>query len=149
MPIFGGASPGWFSFDTPIYSAIGLIGLSFLALYFFGFVSPRAWCKICPSGGLLSLFNKGSLMKKEKDVQKCTKCGICKRVCPMQIKEIYEEKEKKSVDSTKCIRCFSCTDHCPEEDCLKVKIFGKTLFRSGGSLKTKIDKPKKKILKRK
>jgi hypothetical protein len=136
-PLFGGGPIGQFSLDTPIYSSLTIIGVSFLLLYFLGLISPRSWCKICPLGAMLSLFNKGSLVKMEKDVKKCTKCGICKRVCPMQIKEVYEEKEVNQVDTTDCIKCFDCTEHCPERNCLEIKFFRKTIFRSGDNFKNK------------
>lgn len=138
FPLLGGkTSPAAFSFDSPIYITLSVIGISFLLFYLFGAFSPRAWCKICPSGTLISIFNKGSLLTMEKNVRKCNKCGTCKRVCPMQIKKVYEERNNKNVDSPECIRCFSCIDHCPEADCLKVKFIGKTIFKSGKTFRNK------------
>jgi ferredoxin-type protein NapH len=144
IPLFGNLKPVLYSFDTPLISAISIIGVALLGLYLTGFFVRRMWCRICPTGFLLSFFNKGCLITKEKDVLKCTKCGICKRVCYMQNKDIYEEKEKKEVNFGDCVHCFRCVDKCPEPDCLKVKFAGKTLFKSGSDFSGKSnDKLKK------
>ena len=143
MPLFSGNSPGYYSFSTPLYAIFTLVGIAFLALFFSGFVFKRPFCRICPSGTLLSLFNVGSLLSKEKDVQKCTKCGICARVCPMDNKNVYREKANKKIDSANCVRCFSCIENCPEKDCLKLNFAGKSIMRSGKKL-TREPKSKKK-----
>lgn len=71
-----------------------ILGLVTVAAFFF----RRSWCKICPLGGLIALFNRFppfkwiSGVRLNKVEEKCTKCGICKRVCPTQVKEVYEKK---------------------------------------------------------
>ena len=65
----------------------------------------------------------------EKTEEKCTKCGICKRVCASQVKEVYENKGG-DVTTSKCILCLRCVEMCPEDDCLKFKVAGKSVFRS-------------------
>jgi polyferredoxin len=119
-----------YSFDLPILTAFSITGLLFLLIFFMGFFVRRSWCRLCPSGALISLFNLGGAITKEKDTQKCTKCGICARVCPMQNKNVYKEKVNKNVNSRDCIRCFRCVDMCPENECLKIKFFGKKIFES-------------------
>jgi ferredoxin-type protein NapH len=95
----------------------------------------RFWCRICPLGGLTALFStftpfkRVSLMRLHKIEEKCTKCGICKRVCPTQVTEVYEEKGG-DVTTSGCILCFRCVEMCPYEDTLKVKVAGKTVFKS-------------------
>ncbi len=95
----------------------------------------RLWCRICPLGGLTGLFSrfppfkKISLLRLEKDKEKCTKCGICKRVCPPQIKEVYE-KEGGDVTTSACILCLRCIEMCPYDDCLKLTLAGKIMFKS-------------------
>jgi ferredoxin len=130
FPLITGDMPGWWFFGDPLNIIISLLGISFLILFFMSFFGKRLWCKICPTGALLSLFNKGGAIIKEKDVKKCTKCGICERVCPMDNKKVFDEKKKKIVNSYNCINCFRCTDKCPEDDCLKAKFFGWTMFTS-------------------
>jgi ferredoxin len=130
FPLISGLKPTWFDFNNPIAVIMSLIGILFFIFIFMGFFGKRIWCRFCPNGIIQSWFNKGSLFVKEKDVTKCTKCGICKRTCPMDNDTVYNEKTKKNVNSKDCINCFTCVDKCPENDCLKVKFAGKTIFRS-------------------
>jgi len=112
------------------YGIFTIISVIFTLLLLASFSIKRTWCRICPSGLLLSFFNRGGLLNKEKDVLKCTRCGICLNVCPLQNENVYLEKKKKKVDFADCIHCFRCIDSCPEDDCLKVKFLGKTIFKS-------------------
>jgi ferredoxin len=108
-----------------------ILGLVTVAAFFF----RRSWCRICPLGGLIALFNRFppfkwvSGVRLEKTEEKCTKCGICKRVCPTQVKEVYENKGG-DVTTSNCTLCLRCVEMCPEDDCLKFKAAGKTVFRS-------------------
>jgi polyferredoxin len=128
FPILSLNKPAWFQFDNPITIVLSIIGIIFLALLFAGFFGKRIWCRFCPNGIVQSWFNKGCLITKEKEIQKCTRCG--KRVCPMDNEHVFEEKKKKNMSSRDCINCFTCVDKCPEDSCLKVKFLGKTIFKS-------------------
>jgi ferredoxin-type protein NapH len=130
FPLISGHIPNGFDFSTPILFVMGVLGIIFLVMLGLGFFGKRIWCMFCPNGIILSWFNKGCLVTKEKDDKKCTKCGICKRVCPMNNEEVYNEKTKKNVSSQNCINCFTCVEHCPEEKCLTAKFAGITLFES-------------------
>ena len=44
------------------------------------------------------------------DENRCTKCGVCIRVCPFQA---YGEGVNPAFDSSKCIRCGLCQSMCP------------------------------------
>ena len=142
FPLISGATPTWFAFNNPFAIIFSIIGIFFILLLLLGFFGKRIWCRFCPNGIILSWFNKGCLVNKEKDVKKCTKCGICKRVCPMDNEEVYNEKSKKNVNNQNCIDCFTCIDKCPEDDCLQVKFAGKKLFSS--RYRRVVDKEKKK-----
>jgi len=130
FPLITGDLPGWWYFSSPLHATISIIGILFFVIFFLSFFGKSLWCKLCPTGALLSLFNKGGAITKVKDVKKCTKCGVCERVCPMDLKKVFEEKKKKIVNSFSCINCFRCVDKCPENDCLKVNFFKWTIFRS-------------------
>ncbi len=99
------------------------------------FFFRRSWCRICPLGGLVALFNRFppfkwvSGVRLNKTEEKCTRCGICKRVCPTQVKEVYEQKSG-DVASSQCIFCLRCVEMCPSEDCLQFKFAGKTVCKS-------------------
>jgi polyferredoxin len=99
------------------------------------FFVRRVWCRFCPTGSSLAVVNRFRGFKwtpalhLDKDEEKCTKCGICKRVCPVQVTEVYEQKGGKIMTSM-CMLCFRCVEMCPYEGCLKVNVAGKTVFKS-------------------
>jgi ferredoxin-type protein NapH len=99
------------------------------------FVYRRFWCRICPLGALTALFStftpfkKIALTKLQKNAETCTKCGVCKRVCPTQVTEIYTQKGG-DVTVSGCMLCFRCVEMCPYENTLSIEIAGKTIFKS-------------------
>jgi ferredoxin-type protein NapH len=110
--------------------------LIFLGLVFVGsFFIRRSWCRFCPTGISLAVVNKlkgfkwAPVLYLDKNETKCTKCGICKRVCPVQVTEVYEEKGGKIMTSM-CMLCLRCVEMCPYEDCLRLNLGGKTVFKS-------------------
>jgi ferredoxin-type protein NapH len=110
--------------------------LIFLALTVVGsFFVRRVWCRFCPTGSSLAVVNRfkgfkwAPLLHLDKDETKCTKCGICKRVCPVQVTEVYEQKGGKIMTSM-CVLCLRCVEMCPYEDCLKLNLGAKTVFKS-------------------
>ena len=110
---------------------LAILAIVTAAAFFF----RRSWCKICPLGALIALFNRFppfkwvSGVRLNKVEEKCTKCGICKRVCPTQVKEVYEQKSG-DVATSQCIYCLRCVEMCPYEDCLQFKFAGKTVCKS-------------------
>jgi ferredoxin-type protein NapH len=114
-----------------------LIAVTILALAY-----RRFWCRICPLGGLTALFStltpfkQVALTKLDKDAEKCTKCGVCKRVCPTQVTEIYEQKGG-DVTVSGCMLCVRCVEMCPYKDALKLKFAGKTVMSSRNWLEPK------------
>ena len=123
--------PFWItgSYLTSINIAI-LITITALSLAY-----RRFWCRICPLGGLTALFStftpfkQIALTRLHKDEQKCTKCGVCKRVCPTQATQVYEKKGG-DVTESRCMLCARCVEMCPYEDALSLKIAGKTVMKS-------------------
>jgi len=115
---------------------VTITALIFVALTVVGsFFVRRVWCRFCPTGSSIAILNRlkgfkwAPVLHLDKDEEKCTKCGICKRVCPVQVTEVYEQKGGKIMTSM-CMLCTRCVEMCPYEDCLKVKLGGKTIFRS-------------------
>lgn len=70
----------------------------------------RPFCKyLCPLGALYGLFNPVSLYHFTVDMDKCTGCGACEKVCPMDV------KVRENPDSMECIRCMECRKVCTAE----------------------------------
>jgi polyferredoxin len=111
--------------------AIAFVGLTLIGSFFV----RRVWCRFCPTGASLAVVNRfkgfkwAPLLHLEKDEEKCTKCGVCKRVCQSQVNDVYEQKGGK-INTSMCMLCLRCTEMCPYEDTLKVKLGNKTLFQS-------------------
>jgi ferredoxin-type protein NapH len=115
-----------------------------IAVTIVAFAYRRFWCRICPLGGLTALFStftpfkQVALMKLQKNETSCTKCGVCKRVCPTQVTAMYEQKGG-DVTVSGCMLCFRCVEMCPEKDTLRIEFAGKEVFKSRNWL----DKPEK------
>ena len=95
----------------------------------------RFWCRICALGGLIDIFSTHrpfkhiALIRLKKNEIKCTKCGICKRVCHTQVTDVYDQRGG-DVTVSGCMLCLRCVEMCPEKDALEVKFAGKTIFKS-------------------
>jgi polyferredoxin len=109
---------------------ISLIVITALALAY-----RRFFCRICPLGAITAAFSSFTpfkqiaITKLEKNEQKCTKCGVCKRVCPTQATDVYEKKGG-DVTESRCILCARCVEACPYEDALSLKVAGQTVMHS-------------------
>ncbi len=124
------------SYVTSINLAI-LITITILSLAY-----RRFWCRICPLGALTAFFStftpfkQIALTRLHKNEQKCTKCGVCKRVCPTQATQMYEKKGG-DVTESRCMLCARCVEICPYEDALKLTFAGKTVVNSRNWLEEK------------
>jgi polyferredoxin len=108
------------------------------------FMYRRFWCRFCPTGITIAALNRFKafkwmpLLHINKVEEKCTKCGICKRVCPVQVTDVYEQKGG-DIRSSMCLNCMRCIEMCPYEGCLKMNLAGKTVFQSRNWLEPSID----------
>ncbi len=118
-----GAEP-W-SNKLPLIAIASLVVFSVSAFFL-----PMAFCRICPMGGLMALFGRTSLPLLKKDPDKCTKCRICARVCPLDHDRVYEDMEKDDVGGEDCTLCGKCVEYCPEEGCLSINYGPFTLTSS-------------------
>jgi len=51
-------------------------------------------------------------MSAKVDARKCTGCGTCVGMCPVQAIEIQKEK---AIISDNCVECGVCINECPKE----------------------------------
>ena len=52
-------------------------------------------------------------MAVKVDLEKCTGCGSCAEVCPVDAIRI--EKDKAKIDENECVDCGTCIDECQSE----------------------------------
>ena len=132
MPIFEGNFQ-YFSIETTNTITIVMTGLSLSLTAFFMvgmFFKERFFCVFCPLLALLSLIEKIGLIKIKKNVEGCIGCGSCERLCPMDIRDVHNEKEKADVTTQDCMLCMKCTESCSHDKVLSIVIFGKKVFSS-------------------
>ncbi|MCL4429802.1 MAG: 4Fe-4S binding protein [Chloroflexi bacterium] len=121
----------WAGTDIGQTISVVFVGLTLVGSFFI----RRLWCRFCPTGVSLAVVNRfkgfkwAPMLHIDKDEEKCTKCGVCKRVCPVQVTEVYEQKGGK-IKTSQCMLCARCVEMCPYESTLKVKLGNKTLFKS-------------------
>ena len=143
LPIFNGdlseiyidfsSGPGLFLTSV----AVVLTGLLLTS----AFVKRRFLCSYCPMLALLSFFDKIGFTSLRKEGQRCTRCGNCSRACPMEIREIEEEKALTNLVTQDCILCMRCVEVCPEDEALQVRFMGIPIFTATerGFLKRQAD----------
>ena len=99
--------------QMPFTFYIGFFAFIFLLVS--SIAIERFWCRyICPSGALMSFFNKFSLLHIRKKANKCTSfCRghqrDCNKTCPMAI-QVSRNQQPSS--SPECILCYNCAESC-------------------------------------
>ena len=99
--------------DADLRASVGWLYVNKLCLLALTLVASvavsRPFCRVlCPLGAFYGLFNRISLIRLKFDADKCTKCGACQRICPVDLR-VDEEP-----NSAACIRCLKCcTEACP------------------------------------
>lgn len=77
------------------------------------FKDNRAFCKyVCPVTVFLKPMSYFSLLRVKCDPGKCISCGMCKRVCPMNVD--VTDPSRKRINATECILCMECVKNCPK-----------------------------------
>lgn len=104
--------------------------------FLFGFVIIAAlavrqpFCRICPMLSLHAIFRKLALVRlTKKQHDRCAKCGICTKACPMDIPEISREYGAKAFTED-CTLCGRCVEFCPDDDVIAIKFGPIPLFQS-------------------
>ena len=99
----------WFIVGNLFYYAVGII----LA---YTLKDNRAFCKyVCPVSVPLKVSSRFSLIKIGGDASKCSDCGACVRMCPMDIRVPDYILNNERVLSTECSLCQTCITVCAPE----------------------------------
>lgn len=132
LPIFDGNFNHIFiDFSSNTRLVLSSLSMIILGLFFAAsFLKSRFLCSYCPMSALASLFDKIGLLSLKKDSQKCTRCGNCARVCPMEIREVAEDRERTNMVTQDCMLCMRCIEACPEDNALRATFAGLTIFPS-------------------
>lgn len=100
-----------FGYEYRAYQTAWFVGILFLVVLFLNRIRPRFWCRtLCPLGALLGVFSRFSILKLEKDSDKCTDCLLCIKAC----QGAASPKPGQDWESAECMMCFNCFDSCPE-----------------------------------
>jgi polyferredoxin len=129
-PFLSFASICWTNWKDPITSTLSVLGLGTFLVFFLGFSVRRLYCRICPIGGLTAPFNRYGLVSLHKEARRCTRCGACARVCPVDNLTVFEGRQGQSVNACECTLCLRCVEACPEEGCLELTFLGKRVVGS-------------------
>ncbi len=82
-----------------------------------------AWCRyLCPYGALVGLAGWASPFKIRRNMQNCTGCKLCDRVCLARLPISRQEQ----VGSIECSGCLDCVAVCPETNTLIATHFNKS-----------------------
>ncbi|MCI9059658.1 MAG: 4Fe-4S binding protein [Lachnospiraceae bacterium] len=98
--------------NQSMQSALGLLyawkNLLLLVTILLSILIYRPFCKyICPLGAVYSVFNSISVFRYRVDQEACINCGVCAKVCKMQV------NPAKNANHPECIRCGVCRKSCP------------------------------------
>lgn len=113
----------------PLFEVLSPIGMAARAIAFGGWlaiaclvgllmleisVGRRIWCRsLCPLGGFYSLVGQGSPVRLRFHQSRCTACGLCTQVCPVE--EVLLPSLQQGVPQIRsgdCTRCGRCIDNC-------------------------------------
>ncbi|TLD83982.1 quinol dehydrogenase ferredoxin subunit NapH [Helicobacter sp. MIT 11-5569] len=77
------------------------------------FVAKHAFCgHICPLGAFYSLISRFAILKVKYDLEACTHCMECKKICPQKQVLRIIGKESGLIKSGECTRCGRCIEVC-------------------------------------
>jgi ferredoxin-type protein NapH len=98
---------------VPIVIGVGVYYTLSIALAF-ALDDRRAFCKyLCPSGQLLRWTSRRSLVAIRAVPGRCTDCGACAGVCPMDIVVDQFARDGGRIGRGECILCQACVHACP------------------------------------
>jgi polyferredoxin/formate hydrogenlyase subunit 6/NADH:ubiquinone oxidoreductase subunit I len=101
-----------FGYGYQAFQTAWVIGLIFLIILFLNRIKPRFWCRtLCPLGALLGVFSRFSILRLEKDSERCTHCKLCTKGC----QGAASPEPGQEWENAECLVCFNCFGSCPED----------------------------------
>ncbi|MBF0214407.1 MAG: 4Fe-4S binding protein [Magnetococcales bacterium] len=99
---------------------LGFFGLMVGLPYFITFlltpwIGNRGYCRfLCPYGATFGLLNRIGQFRIDYDAKSCIECGLCVKVCDMNI-PVWEMGKNHAgrIDTTECMGCGRCITECP------------------------------------
>ncbi|MFZ5643168.1 MAG: 4Fe-4S binding protein [Bacillota bacterium] len=80
----------------------------------FVFKNKRAFCKIaCPVSVVMKVPSSISLITISASGNKCRKCSLCNKACPMDVDVMSYISRGERVRDTECVLCMDCKLACP------------------------------------
>lgn len=74
----------------------------------------RAFCKyLCPTGFVLRWTSRRALLRVSARAEACNDCGVCTKVCPMDIPVDERVRMGVHISQGDCILCQRCVECCP------------------------------------
>ncbi|MDR0311111.1 MAG: 4Fe-4S binding protein [Acidobacteriota bacterium] len=132
LPLFEG-NPQYLALNlsnavTLTFSALLLIvtGVMLIGIFF----KDRFFCVFCPLLALIHLAKPLTFLRLSKNVDVCTGCGNCRRVCIMDIAEVSAERGGPDVQTGECLDCARCAESCTANGALSLKWLRFNLFSS-------------------
>jgi formate hydrogenlyase subunit 6/NADH:ubiquinone oxidoreductase subunit I len=84
-------------------------GIAAAILFVLSRMGGRLYCNsLCPVGAILSVPARWPLLAHRINIEKCTSCGACERICKAEA----IDSSLMMLDTSKCISCFNCSDVC-------------------------------------
>lgn len=89
------------------------------------FTIYRPFCQfVCPFGLVSWIAERFSIFRVRIDRKKCTQCGACIKVCPLEAAEDRVNGKKMPAD---CFSCARCLNVCPTDALKYISIFKKNI----------------------
>ena len=90
--------------------AVALTAALIALLIFFTVKYGRWYCnRLCPAGCALRVMSLRPVWSIQFNLEKCTSCGICARVCRSGCIDVPAHK----LSSDRCVMCLDCLEACP------------------------------------
>lgn len=106
--LFKGATGYVVPLSIPVF-----IGVLFIVFAY----GRKTWCSyLCPLGAFFALFSKIHIFPIKAEKDKCVKCFMCNKACPMDVLVVEKYISRgRGINDGDCIKCMNCVDACPKK----------------------------------